>query len=232
MNIVEMYEKDIIPLKSLVLLGIYHEDELANAEEARAYQDAFDYVRQNRHLLGALPQDHRPGGNQGPVPGEPLDPAIPGDLRRGQRHPLHRRHGYPSRDLYGQGTEPAHRTHDPGALALRDLVPLPPAGRRAKSGFLALFWTGARELSGSGHLPRTSEPERGGRRHPGPGYPDRGLRAENGGGGPGGGRRPDPFRASIWKSFIRTTPNWPTAFHRIRLGKDSVFVRRMGFPRP
>ena len=46
-NIVEMYEKDIILLKSMVLLGIYHEDEFANAEEAQAYQDAFDYVRQN-----------------------------------------------------------------------------------------------------------------------------------------------------------------------------------------
>jgi putative glutamine amidotransferase len=47
-NIVEMYEKDIIPLKALVLLGIYHEDEFANAEEAQSYQDAFTYVQQNR----------------------------------------------------------------------------------------------------------------------------------------------------------------------------------------
>lgn len=47
-NIVEMYEKDIIPLKSLILLGIYHEDELANTEEAQSYQDAFAYVQQNR----------------------------------------------------------------------------------------------------------------------------------------------------------------------------------------
>lgn len=47
-NIVEMYEKDIIPLPSLVLLGIYHEDELADAEEARGYQDALAYVQQNR----------------------------------------------------------------------------------------------------------------------------------------------------------------------------------------
>ncbi|MEI6614167.1 MAG: gamma-glutamyl-gamma-aminobutyrate hydrolase family protein, partial [Chrysiogenales bacterium] len=47
-NIVEMYEKDIIPLKALVLLGIYHEDELANSEEAQGYQDAFTYVQQNR----------------------------------------------------------------------------------------------------------------------------------------------------------------------------------------
>jgi putative glutamine amidotransferase len=44
-NIVEMYEKDIIPLKSLVLLGIYHEDELANQEEAKAYEDAFAFVK-------------------------------------------------------------------------------------------------------------------------------------------------------------------------------------------
>ena len=47
-NIVEMYEKDVIPLKSLVLLGIYHEDELANEEEAKAYQDAFAFVKENR----------------------------------------------------------------------------------------------------------------------------------------------------------------------------------------
>jgi len=46
-NIVEMYEKDVLPLKSLVLLGIYHEDELANEDEAEAYQDAFDYVEEN-----------------------------------------------------------------------------------------------------------------------------------------------------------------------------------------
>jgi putative glutamine amidotransferase len=47
-NIMEMYEKDVIPLKSLVLLGIYHEDEFANAEEARAYQDAFAFVQENK----------------------------------------------------------------------------------------------------------------------------------------------------------------------------------------
>jgi putative glutamine amidotransferase len=44
MNIVEMYERDIIPLKSLILLGIYHEDELLDEEEARNYQEARDYV--------------------------------------------------------------------------------------------------------------------------------------------------------------------------------------------
>jgi putative glutamine amidotransferase len=47
-NIVEMYEKDIIPLKTMVLLGIYHEDELANEEEAQSYREAFAYVQQNR----------------------------------------------------------------------------------------------------------------------------------------------------------------------------------------
>jgi putative glutamine amidotransferase len=47
-NIVEMYEKNIIPLKTLVLLGIYHEDEFANAEEDQAFQDAFIYIQQNR----------------------------------------------------------------------------------------------------------------------------------------------------------------------------------------
>jgi putative glutamine amidotransferase len=46
-NIVEMYERDIIPLKRLVLLGIYHEDEFANEEEAEAYQDAFAFVTKN-----------------------------------------------------------------------------------------------------------------------------------------------------------------------------------------
>jgi len=46
-NIVEMYEKDVIPLKSLVLLGIYHEDEFANDEEAKAYKAAFAYVEEN-----------------------------------------------------------------------------------------------------------------------------------------------------------------------------------------
>jgi len=47
-NIVEMYEKDILPAKELLLLGIYHEDEEANPEEAQNYRDASDYVRQNR----------------------------------------------------------------------------------------------------------------------------------------------------------------------------------------
>jgi putative glutamine amidotransferase len=46
-NIVELYERDIIPLPAIVLLGIYHEDELDNGEEAKAYQEAFDYVREN-----------------------------------------------------------------------------------------------------------------------------------------------------------------------------------------
>ncbi len=47
-NIVEMYEKDIIPLPTLVLLGIYHEDEFANEEEAQAYQEAFAFVAENK----------------------------------------------------------------------------------------------------------------------------------------------------------------------------------------
>ncbi len=47
-NIVEMYEKDILPLKSLVLLGIYHEDELADEEEAKDYQNAFDYAAREK----------------------------------------------------------------------------------------------------------------------------------------------------------------------------------------
>lgn len=47
-NIVEMYEKDVLPLPELVLLGIYHEDELRNEEEAEAYQEAFAYVHDNK----------------------------------------------------------------------------------------------------------------------------------------------------------------------------------------
>lgn len=47
-NIVEMYEKDILPLPAIILLGIYHEDELRNAEEAEAYQEAFDYVAREK----------------------------------------------------------------------------------------------------------------------------------------------------------------------------------------
>jgi putative glutamine amidotransferase len=47
-NIVEMYEKNILPLPKLVLLGIYHEDECAAEDEARSYQDALDYARENR----------------------------------------------------------------------------------------------------------------------------------------------------------------------------------------
>ncbi len=46
-NIVEMYERDILPLPAFVLLGIYHEDEFANPEEAGAYRDAFAFVREN-----------------------------------------------------------------------------------------------------------------------------------------------------------------------------------------
>jgi putative glutamine amidotransferase len=47
-NIVELYERDILPLPAFVLLGIYHEDELANPGEAAAYRDAFAYVRENK----------------------------------------------------------------------------------------------------------------------------------------------------------------------------------------
>ncbi len=46
-NIVELYERDILPLPTFVLLGIYHEDEFANPEEAEAYRDSFDFVREN-----------------------------------------------------------------------------------------------------------------------------------------------------------------------------------------
>ncbi|HSQ35263.1 MAG TPA: gamma-glutamyl-gamma-aminobutyrate hydrolase family protein [Candidatus Binatia bacterium] len=47
-NIVELYERDVLPVKKMVLLGIYHEDELLNEGEAEAYQKAFDYVRRER----------------------------------------------------------------------------------------------------------------------------------------------------------------------------------------
>lgn len=47
-NIVEMYEKDILPLPGLILLGIYHEDESADEDEARSYLEAADYARENR----------------------------------------------------------------------------------------------------------------------------------------------------------------------------------------
>jgi len=47
-NIVEMYEKNILALPRLVLLGIYHEDEFADDDEAQNYRDAFDYVSQNQ----------------------------------------------------------------------------------------------------------------------------------------------------------------------------------------
>ncbi|MCU0237258.1 MAG: gamma-glutamyl-gamma-aminobutyrate hydrolase family protein [Acidobacteria bacterium] len=46
MNIVEMFEKDILPLEKMCLLGIYHEDELVNTEEAEAYRAAFRYVEE------------------------------------------------------------------------------------------------------------------------------------------------------------------------------------------
>jgi putative glutamine amidotransferase len=47
-NIVEMYERNVLPVPKLVLLGIYHEDECAAQDEARSYQDAADYARENR----------------------------------------------------------------------------------------------------------------------------------------------------------------------------------------
>ncbi len=46
-NIVELYEKDVLPLESITLLGIYHEDELANREEEKAFREAFAYVEAN-----------------------------------------------------------------------------------------------------------------------------------------------------------------------------------------
>lgn len=46
-NIVDLLEKDIIALPRLTLLGIYHEDELAGEEEAKAYQAAFAYIEEN-----------------------------------------------------------------------------------------------------------------------------------------------------------------------------------------
>jgi len=43
-----LYQKDLIPLKSFTLLAVYHEDEFENEEEAEEYEAAFDYVRQNK----------------------------------------------------------------------------------------------------------------------------------------------------------------------------------------
>lgn len=46
-NLVELYQKDVLPLESFTLLGIYHEDELANLEEEEAYREALAYVEAN-----------------------------------------------------------------------------------------------------------------------------------------------------------------------------------------
>lgn len=46
-NVVDLYEKDVLPLESFSLLGIYHEDELADPNEAAAYREAFAWVEGN-----------------------------------------------------------------------------------------------------------------------------------------------------------------------------------------
>jgi putative glutamine amidotransferase len=225
-NIVEMYEKDIIPLKSLVLLGIYHEDELASEDEARAYQDAFEFVqRENlawvrfRKITGRVELKDLFRENLWTsqfreifatasgilfTGGMDIPPAV-----YGQETSLLSEPTTPMRSLYeisflfhllGGGQNPAFKPF----LAGRKDFPVLAICLGAQSLNVACGGTLIQDIPSEVYGRKTVEEV---------------LAAD-----------PDQVHSSVYlEKLYPNEPDLVSAFHRIRLGRGSIFVQKMGF---
>jgi putative glutamine amidotransferase len=225
-NIVEMYEKDIIPLKSLILLGIYHEDEFANAEEAQGYQDAFAYVQQNRipwvqfrKITGRVEAKDLFRENLWTPQFKEIFTTASGILFTGgmdippalysQGISLLSEPTTPARSLYeisflfhllGGGQNPAFTPF----LAGRRDFPLLAICLGVQSLNVALGGTLIQDIPTEVYGQRTVEE----------------VLAS----------APDQIHSNVYlEKLFPNDPELMTPFHRIRLSEDSVFVRKMGF---
>ncbi|MBN2346682.1 MAG: gamma-glutamyl-gamma-aminobutyrate hydrolase family protein [Candidatus Aminicenantes bacterium] len=227
-NIVEMYEKDVLPLKSLVLIGVYHEDELANEEEAEAYQDAFEYVKQNeiswvrfQKLSGRVPCGDLFGENfWTPQFRELLAPASGIIFTGGMDIP-------PA--LYGQGialltepTTPARHLYEISLLfhllgGERNPSFAPLLTGREDFPVLAIC-LGLQSLNVAlgGTLVQDIPSEV---------YGQKTVEAVLAGG-------PDRVHSGVYlDKLYPNDPDLAPPFHRILLERESIFVRKMGFSR-
>jgi putative glutamine amidotransferase len=225
-NIVEMYEKDIIPLKSLVLMGIYHEDELANEEEARAYQDAFDYVSQNdipwvrfRKITGRVEMKDLFAENSWTSQFREIFASASGILFTGgmdippavfaKETGLLTEPTTPARSLYeisflfhllGGGQNPAFKP----LLSGRPDVPVLAICLGLQSMNIAAGGTLVQDIPSEVYGQKTVEEV---------------LAAG-----------PDSIHSSVYlEKLFPNDEELVYAFHRIRLGKESAFVKKMGF---
>jgi putative glutamine amidotransferase len=224
-NIVEMYEKDVITLPALVLLGVYHEDELANPEEAAAYQEAFDYVRANRldwvrfrTITGrvAIADLFRENAWTGQfrellaeaggfifTGGMDIPPAV-----YGQEIGLLTEPTTPARHLYeisllfhllGGGRNPAFVP----LLAGRENLPVLAICLGMQSLNVALGGTLVQDIPSEVYGRRTVEAV---------------LAAG-----------PDHVHSGVYMDKLAANaPDLASPFHRVRLGQESIFVKRMG----
>jgi putative glutamine amidotransferase len=224
-NIVEMYEKDIIPMKSLVLLGIYHEDELANEEEARAYQDAFDYVRREhldwvrfRKITGRVEAKDLFRENLWTSQFRDIFAAASGILLTGgmdippalygQETGLLTEPTTPDRSLY----EVSLIFHMLGGSRNPAFTPFL-SGRREFPVLAICLGAQSLNVACGGTLIQDIPSEVYGRR-----TAEEVLAAG-----------PDQVHSSVYlEKLYPNEPDLVYAFHRIRLGRDSMFVRRMG----
>ncbi len=225
-NIVEMYEKDIIPLKSLVLLGIYHEDELANEEEAEAYQDAIDYIERNdirwvhfRKLTGRVemkdlfrenlwtPQFREISAAASGIiftGGMDIPPAVYGKGTSLLTEPM-----TPTRSLY----EISLLFHLLGGKRNPAFVPLL-AGRRDFPVLAICLGLQSLNVASGGDLVQDIPSELYGRT-----TVEQVLAAA-----------PDQVHSDVYlEKLFPNDPDLITPYHRIRLGRESVFVKKMGF---
>lgn len=225
-NIVEMFEKDIIPLKKMTLLGIYHEDEFANEEEAAAYQEAFAYVQREhvdwvrfRKVTGRVEMADLFKENLWTSQFREIFAAASGIIFTGGMD-------IPPA-LYGQGTSLLSE-------------PTTPARHLYEISFLFHLLGGSRNpsfvpfLSGRREFPvlaiclglQSLNVALGGtlvQDIPGDIYGQKTVQEVLAAG-------PDAVHSGVYmEKLFPNDAELRMTFHRIRLGRDSIFLRRMGF---
>ena len=225
-NIVEMVEKDIIPLKSLVLLGIYHEDELVNEEEAQVYREAFAYVQQNlitwvqfRKITGRVEARDLFRKNLWTPQFEEIFAMASGIIFTGGMDippALYNR----EISLFSEPTTPARSFYEISFLfhllgggQNRDFTPFL-AGRREFPVLAICLGAQSLNVAAGGTLIQDIPTEVYGQK-----TVEEVLASS-----------PDQIHSSVYlEKLFPNDAELIYAFHRIRLGEDSVFVRKLGF---
>jgi len=225
-NIWEMYEKDVIPLKSLVLLGIYHEDELANEEEAKAYQDAIAFVNENklswvrfRKLTGRVETKDLFRENLWTPQFREIFAAASGIIFTGGMDIPPAVYGKGT-SLLTEPTTPARHFYEISFLfhllgGELNPVFIPLLAERKDIPILAIcLGLQSLNVAAGGTLVQDIPSEVYGQK-----TVEEVLAAD-----------PDRVHSSRYlEKFCPNDPDLAFSFHRVRLGPDSAFVRRMGF---